>query len=185
MWKSPLDDDYIIHQGCDLVSDLALNGSSRQILEGWNVVYGGCISAEMIDRWMLRPDCRTKGSVILQVGIIITSLPETDQSLLQDTERRVRGFDCTRANEKDDHDGEIWSALPDVSQWKQLVIWNEDNVTWPEGRDVRFWIQWSEGTWDMCCYRPFCFLPLSQQTRLVPVTPQWNSTSPGFIVIFL
>lgn len=64
---------------------------------------------------MLRPDCRTKGRVILQVGIIITSVPETDQSLLQDTEKRVGFFDCTRADEKDDHDGETQSALPDVS----------------------------------------------------------------------
>lgn len=69
---------------------------------------------------MLGPDCRTKGRVILQVGIIITSLPETDQSVLQGAERRVWVFDCTRADEKkDDHDGEIQSALPDVSPRKE------------------------------------------------------------------
>lgn len=125
----------------------------------------------MIDRSILRPDCRTKGGVILQVGIIITSLPETDQSVLQDAERRV----CTRADEKDDHDdAEIRSALPDVSLLTELVIWHAVALVlrWrprelTSGRLSRFPIQWSERMWDMCWYRCYCFLPLSQHTRLV------------------
>lgn len=157
--KSALDTDYIIHQGSDLVSDLPLNAHSRRIL--WKGPYRGCISVEMIDRSMLRPDCRTKAGVILQVGIIITSLPETDQSLLQDTERRVWFFWLHKGG----REGRPWrwnsicfpSGCFSVKGARDLACLNdEDSVTgagvmWR--RVSRFRIQWSERIWDMCWYR--------------------------------
>lgn len=189
MWKSTLDTHYIIHHGSDLASDLPLKARSRRIL--WKGLYQGCISAVMIDRSMLRPNCRTKGRVILQVGIIITSLPETDQSLLQDTERRDCFFDCTRADEKDNHDGEIQSAFPDASRWKELVIWHAvtADLSWRQRDlsrcDVKKGLEYngSERIWDMSWYRRYCFLINStKQTRSLELhQPLVSSLSSRFL----
>ncbi|KAF5890235.1 Gliomedin, partial [Clarias magur] len=122
----------LIRRGSDLVSDLPLNGRSRRTL--WKGPHRRCISAEMIGRSVPGPGCRTKAGVRLQVGIIITSLPETDQSLLQDTERRVWGFfHRARADEKDERDDAgIRSELPDVSRG---VLQLSDVPRDPSGRD--------------------------------------------------